>query len=156
IQVLKTDTRVDVVFTDVQMPGSIDGFGLAQWVRRERPGMKIIITSGVKRASENAADLCEDGPLLVKPYAGWSHPRRGFSFTLRGVQFGRAGESVPYRAARFPYRAYTPYYVTSPRSEPSSGRGFPLSPPCASIEAMTDPEAMPTASRTNSVRYVTV
>src|SRR5262249_3518962 len=70
IQVLKTDARVDIVFTDVQMPGSLDGFGLAQWIRRERPGMKIIITSGVKRASENAADLVRRShsfPSLTAP-----------------------------------------------------------------------------------------
>jgi CheY-like chemotaxis protein len=68
IAALKTDARIDVLFTDVQMPGSLNGFGLAQWVRRERPGIRVIITSGVARASEQARDLCEDGPLLAKPY----------------------------------------------------------------------------------------
>jgi CheY-like chemotaxis protein len=37
VAVLETDIRVDVVFTDVTMPGALNGFGLAQWVRRERP-----------------------------------------------------------------------------------------------------------------------
>jgi CheY-like chemotaxis protein len=63
-----TGAHVDVVFTDVNMPGSRDGFGLARWVRRERPGVKVIITSGVGRATQEAAKLCEDGPLLDKPY----------------------------------------------------------------------------------------
>ena len=68
VSILKTETSVDVVFTDVQMPGSLDGFGLARWVRRERPGVRTIVTSGVMRA-EDAKDLCEDGPLIQKPYA---------------------------------------------------------------------------------------
>jgi CheY-like chemotaxis protein len=29
----KTDVRIDVVFADVSMPGGLNGFGLAQWVR---------------------------------------------------------------------------------------------------------------------------
>jgi CheY-like chemotaxis protein len=68
VSVLKTEISIDVVFTDVQMPGSLDGFGLAQWVRRERPGVRIIVTSGTMRA-EDAKDLCEDGPFVQKPYA---------------------------------------------------------------------------------------
>src|SRR4029453_7528917 len=68
VSVLKTETSVGVLFTDVQMPGSMDGFGLAQWVRRERPGIRIIVTSGVMRA-EDAKNLCENGPLVPKPYS---------------------------------------------------------------------------------------
>jgi len=66
--ILRNDDDIDIVFTDVQMPGSLDGFGLAQWVRRERPRTRVIITSGVARTSEAAGDLCAEGPLLAKPY----------------------------------------------------------------------------------------
>src|SRR5262249_60223603 len=38
IKVLCSNESVDVVCSDVQMPGSMDGFGLAQWIRRERAG----------------------------------------------------------------------------------------------------------------------
>lgn len=68
VTALKTDTHVDVVFTDVRMPGALDGFGLAQWVHRERPGVRVILTSGIARAAQEAGDLCEDGSLLAKPY----------------------------------------------------------------------------------------
>ena len=67
VAVLK-DIRVDVVFTDVSMPGSLNGFGLAQWVHRERPGMRVILTSGVTRTAQEARDLCAHGPLMEKPY----------------------------------------------------------------------------------------
>ena len=68
VEVLKADTAVDIVFSDVNMPGSLDGFGLAQWIRRERPQLKVILTSGVARKAKEAGDLCEDGPFLAKPY----------------------------------------------------------------------------------------
>jgi CheY-like chemotaxis protein len=68
LAVLATDTRIDILFTDVQMPGRIDGFGLARWIRDKRAGVKVILTSGVTRTSEAAGDLCEEGPMLAKPY----------------------------------------------------------------------------------------
>ena len=68
IRVLQADVPVDVVFSDIQMPGSMDGFGLAQWVRRERPWLKVILTSGAPRTAKEAGDLCEQGPVLAKPY----------------------------------------------------------------------------------------
>ena len=46
----------------------MDGFGLAQWVRRERPWLKVILTSGAARTAKEAGDLCEQGPVLAKPY----------------------------------------------------------------------------------------
>lgn len=68
IRVLQADVRVDIVFSDVNMPGSMDGFGLAQWVRHERPWLKVILTSGAARTAKEAGDLCEHGPMLAKPY----------------------------------------------------------------------------------------
>ena len=68
IRVLEAGIRVDIVFSDVNMPGSMDGFGLAQWLRRERPGLKIILTTGAGRTAKEADELCEHGPILAKPY----------------------------------------------------------------------------------------
>lgn len=68
IRILQNDEPIHVVFTDVCMAGSLDGFGLAQWVRRERPGVKVILASGVTRTVQAAGDLCDDAPFLAKPY----------------------------------------------------------------------------------------
>jgi CheY-like chemotaxis protein len=68
IHVIKSDMRIDIVFSDVTIPGSMDGFGLAQWVRRWRPDIKVILTSGAQRTAKAAGELCEDGPMLAKPY----------------------------------------------------------------------------------------
>jgi DNA-binding response OmpR family regulator len=72
VEVLESpDVSVDVVFSDVQMPGSMDGFSLARWVRANKPGVQVILTSSVERSADIAATLCEAGPLLEKPY----HPK---------------------------------------------------------------------------------
>ncbi len=70
------DVDIDVLFSDVQMPGQLDGFGLAQWVRRERPHMRVVLTSGVARLCDAAEGLCEDGPLMEKPYNAIDVERR--------------------------------------------------------------------------------
>jgi CheY-like chemotaxis protein len=62
------DVSVDIVFSDVIMPGRMDGFGLARWVRANRPQIDIVLTSGIDRSAEVAGMLCRGGPLLEKPY----------------------------------------------------------------------------------------
>jgi DNA-binding response OmpR family regulator len=62
------DIGVDIVFSDVQMPGTMDGFGLARWVRENSPTTEVILTAGIDRSADIAGMLCEAGPLLEKPY----------------------------------------------------------------------------------------
>jgi CheY-like chemotaxis protein len=62
------EVAVDIVFSDVQMPGDMDGFALSRWIRANKPGVQVILTSGVERSANIAATLCEAGPLLEKPY----------------------------------------------------------------------------------------
>jgi DNA-binding response OmpR family regulator len=59
---------IDLVFSDVKMPGSMDGFGLAQWLRANRPGLPIILTSGDEKKTSTAKELCETEPFMAKPY----------------------------------------------------------------------------------------
>ena len=61
------ETKVDVVFSDIDMPGSMDGFALSQWLRANRPGIDVILTGSIPRAANEAAGLCDSGPL-AKPY----------------------------------------------------------------------------------------
>lgn len=62
------EVPIDIVFSDLEMPGDMDGFGLAQWVRTNKPSVQVILTSGVERSANIAATLCKAGPLLEKPY----------------------------------------------------------------------------------------
>ena len=69
IVLLKTPkVRIDVLFTDIDMPGSMNGFALARWTRANRPEIKIELTGSVPQSADVAGDLCENGPLLTKPY----------------------------------------------------------------------------------------
>jgi DNA-binding NtrC family response regulator len=62
------DLEIGVLFSDIEMPGAMDGFALSQWTRTNRPGVDVILAGSVPRAVNAAAELCEDGPL-PKPYA---------------------------------------------------------------------------------------
>ncbi len=64
----RPEFAVDVVLSNVQMPGSMDGFALRQWVRAQRPEVGVILVGTVARAADAAAELCEQGPMLSKPY----------------------------------------------------------------------------------------
>jgi CheY-like chemotaxis protein len=67
IAILESRLDVTVVFTDIQMPGSMDGLKLAHAVRGRWPPIKIIATSG--RVSVTQRDLPEGGRFLSKPYS---------------------------------------------------------------------------------------
>jgi CheY-like chemotaxis protein len=65
IGILETRLDIAVVFTDVQMPGSMDGLKLAAAVRDRWPPIKIIATSGRVAIDE----LPDGGRFLPKPYS---------------------------------------------------------------------------------------
>lgn len=54
---------IDLVFTDIEMPGSLDGVGLASWIANRYPGIKVLLTSGAC-VPVTRAEL----PFLPKPY----------------------------------------------------------------------------------------
>ena len=66
ISILEGRSDIRVVFTDIQMPGSMDGLKLAAAVKGRWPPIKIIATSG--RLVINEGDLPEGGLFLPKPY----------------------------------------------------------------------------------------
>ncbi len=67
IEILEARLDITVVFTDIQMPGSMDGLRLAQAVRGRWPPIKIVATSG--RVNVREKDLPEGGRFLPKPYS---------------------------------------------------------------------------------------
>jgi response regulator RpfG family c-di-GMP phosphodiesterase len=64
-----TNFAVDVVLSEIDIPGSMNGFGFAQWARLVRPELKILLAGTPERTVRNAAELCEVGPTLKRPYA---------------------------------------------------------------------------------------
>ena len=61
-------TEIDVVFSDVRMPGPIDGFALAIWIRQNRPGVPVILTSGEVRGWAGESPPQDIGLFFRKPY----------------------------------------------------------------------------------------
>jgi CheY-like chemotaxis protein len=66
IRILESRNDIRAVFTDVQMPGSMDGLRLARVVRNRWPPVALIVTSG--RANVQETDLPTGGRFLRKPY----------------------------------------------------------------------------------------
>lgn len=66
IRILETGAEIRILFTDVEMPGSMDGFALARIARDRWPPIEIIVASG-RRQPEHAS-LPERGQFFGKPY----------------------------------------------------------------------------------------
>ena len=46
LEMIQSDQSVlDLVFSDVRMPGELDGFGLSKWIRENRPDLPVILLS---------------------------------------------------------------------------------------------------------------
>jgi two-component system, response regulator PdtaR len=67
ILILEQRSDIRLIFTDIDMPGSMDGLKLAHFVKGRWPPIKIIATSGHAKIAES--DLPEGSRFLAKPYA---------------------------------------------------------------------------------------
>jgi CheY-like chemotaxis protein len=67
LEALQAKFAIDLVFTDINLPGGMNGLELAEWVLNNRPGVKTLITTG--RPLERGAPPVEVA-FLPKPYTG--------------------------------------------------------------------------------------
>ena len=67
LEILKQRSDVQVLFTDIQMPGALDGLDLARVVHERWPNVLLLITSGNPCPSRDAVP--DDGRFLRKPYS---------------------------------------------------------------------------------------
>lgn len=67
ILLLETRSDIRVVFSDIEMPGSMNGLKLIHAVRERWPPVALILASG--RVSPQAAEMPSDTVFLRKPYA---------------------------------------------------------------------------------------
>jgi len=58
---------IDLVFSDVRMPGDTDGFGLSKWIRTNT-GLPVILASGDASKSDASHEVCAEELFLKKPY----------------------------------------------------------------------------------------
>lgn len=66
IEVLIANSSIEVMFTDVDMPGGVDGLKLAASVRDRWPPIKIVVTSGHRKVDVNALPV--EACFVAKPY----------------------------------------------------------------------------------------
>jgi two-component system, response regulator PdtaR len=66
LNVLETRDDVRLLFTDIQMPGTLDGMDLAREVHQRWPNVLLVITSGQKKPTEE--EIPDHGRFVAKPY----------------------------------------------------------------------------------------
>lgn len=66
IAVINVCGPIDLVFTDIQMPGEMDGKALAHWLSQHRPDVPVLLTSGVEKPLMRPAF---NRRFIRKPYA---------------------------------------------------------------------------------------
>jgi CheY-like chemotaxis protein len=66
VAILESGVRIDLVLTDVRMPGSIDGLGLARIARSQWPRLKVAICSGQDHSGAIDAQIAD--AFILKPH----------------------------------------------------------------------------------------
>ena len=66
IRILEARDDIDLVFTDVQMPGTMDGIKLAHYIRDRWPPVRLMVASGLAILAESSLPV--GGRFFAKPY----------------------------------------------------------------------------------------
>ena len=69
LQVADSGTHIDLLFSEVELPGDMNGFVLAQRMRQTHPNVKIILAAGASNLAKASKQVCAGGPLGPKPQA---------------------------------------------------------------------------------------
>jgi DNA-binding NtrC family response regulator len=67
IMVFASHTRVDVVFSDINLEGDLDGIALSKWLHEHHPEVPMLMTSGQKPAAQWVSTLAKRS-FVAKPY----------------------------------------------------------------------------------------
>lgn len=67
IAILQQTERIDIVLSDIVMPGGVSGIDLARWIEAEQPHRQLILMSGAV-SPQQIPDLSIQVPLLRKPF----------------------------------------------------------------------------------------
>ena len=84
-RILDADEDVAIVFSDVRMPGAMDGLELARWISRNKPDIDVLLTSAYVTPGDLASSPAAVNDFLRKPYAPIEVLQR-----IRALRGGRA------------------------------------------------------------------
>lgn len=69
VRIIEDETvKIDFVFSDIRMPGSMDGFGLLKWTKANYPDLPIVLASADATKADLARELCSNEKFFAKPY----------------------------------------------------------------------------------------
>jgi len=69
LDILNGDDEIDMLFTDLVMPGRLNGVQLARQARRRRPHLKVLLTTGYAETALERIDVrADEFDILNKPY----------------------------------------------------------------------------------------
>ena len=66
---MDAEDTVSLVFSDIRMPGKMDGFGLAEWFRSHYPDVPVLLTSGYNGGRSLSAASIPAIRFIEKPYS---------------------------------------------------------------------------------------
>lgn len=66
LKVIQAEGRIDLLFTDINMPGDLDGLDLAEIAHRQQPDLELIVTSGGMNMTDDK--IPDHGVFIPKPY----------------------------------------------------------------------------------------
>ena len=61
VELLRANHKIQLVFSDITMPGTMDGDLLAEWISERYPEIRILLTSGITQRGQQ--------PFIAKPYS---------------------------------------------------------------------------------------
>lgn len=76
IAAMASEEPVNLVFSDVRMPGQMDGFGLAEWFEAHYPAVPVLLTSGYNGGRNLPVPARARGRFIEKPYSQSQVARR--------------------------------------------------------------------------------
>lgn len=79
---------VDAALCDAEVPGSRNAFEFRAWVRQHHPSVDVALVGNVEAAANKAAELCERGPDLARPY----DPQSVIAYIRRVLGAARSSE----------------------------------------------------------------
>ncbi|HIG42856.1 MAG TPA: PAS domain S-box protein [Gammaproteobacteria bacterium] len=68
--IIESGEHIDLLFSDVLMPGEVDGYMLGRWTDENYPEIKVVLTSGYSKGKADvSSDKAHPFPMIRKPYA---------------------------------------------------------------------------------------